>query len=45
MKFMALTPYENAKKYAEKLGFVTKTILTNSIKKNGVLLNQYVLEK
>lgn len=44
-KFLALTPYIAAKKYAEKVGFKLVTVLTKSIQKNGELLDQYVLEK
>lgn len=43
-KFLALTPYKAAKKYAEKVGFKYITTLSQSIKKNNVLLNQYMLE-
>ena len=43
-KFMAMTPYKNAKKYAEKIGFKHVHTLTKSIKKNGELLDQYILE-
>lgn len=43
-KFLAFTPYEPAKRYAEKMGFKYLTTLTESIKKDGVLLDQYVLE-
>lgn len=44
-KLLAFTPYEAAKKYAEKLDFENVTIITNSIQKNGKLLDQYVMEK
>jgi len=44
-KFMALTPYIEAKKYAEKLGFSQLATLPASIQKNGKLLDQYILEK
>lgn len=43
-KLLALTPYESAKKYAERIGFKYITTLTKSIKKNNVLLDQYLLE-
>lgn len=43
-KFLAFTPYKIAKKYAEKVGFKYVTTLTNSIKKNGEVLDQYMLE-
>lgn len=42
-KFLAMTPYESAKKYAEKLGFKYITTLPKSIIKDGKLLDQYVL--
>ncbi len=44
IKFLAITPYISAKKYAERMGFKYLCTLTNSIKKNGVLLDQYMLE-
>ncbi len=44
-KFLALTPYKSAKKYAEKMGFKYITTLTKSIKKKGKLLDQYLLER
>jgi len=43
-KFLALTPYENAKNYAERMGFSLIGNLSASIKKNGKLLDQFVLE-
>ena len=43
-KFIAFTPYENAKQYAERVGFKFKNMLTKSILKDGKLLDQYVLE-
>lgn len=43
-KFMAMTPYKTAKRYAEKMGFKMIATLTNSIKKDGELLDQYILE-
>lgn len=43
-KFLAITPYITAKKYAEKIGFEYLTTLKNSILKDGVLMDQYMLE-
>lgn len=43
-KFLALTPYLIAKKYAERVGFDFLMRLKNSIKKNNQILDQYVLE-
>jgi len=43
-KFLAFTPYKTAKKYAEKMGFKQIAVLPNSIKKNGAVLDQYILE-
>ncbi len=43
-KFLAITPYEAAKKYAERMGFKYVATLNNSIKKNGKLMDQYMLE-
>lgn len=43
-KYLALTPYESARKYAKKLGFKEVGKITNSIKKNGKLMDQYILE-
>ena len=43
-KLLAITPYLAAKKYAERIGFKQLTVLTNSIKKNGELMDQYLLE-
>ena len=43
-KFLAITPYIAAKKYAERAGFVYVAMLTNSIKKNGKLMDQFMLE-
>jgi RimJ/RimL family protein N-acetyltransferase len=43
-KFLAITPYEAAKKYAERVGFNYVATLINSIKKNGQLLDQFLLE-
>lgn len=43
-KFLAITPYLSAMRYAERVGFVYKALLKNSIMKNGQLLDQYLLE-
>ena len=43
-KFLALTPYKSAKEFAERVGFSYVTTLHNSIKKDGKLLDQYMLE-
>jgi len=43
-KFIAVTPYETAKNYAERTGFKLLTVLEKSIKKNGELMDQYILE-
>lgn len=43
-KFLALTPYVTAKKYAEKIGFKTIGVLEQSIQKNNELMDQYMLE-
>lgn len=43
-KFLAITPYESAKKYAERVGFTLVGTLSRSIKKNNELMNQYLLE-
>lgn len=43
-KFLAFTPYESAKRYAERMGFKQIAILDNSILKDGKLLSQYILE-
>lgn len=43
VNFLVITPYENAKKYAEKMGFKQIGILPKSIKKNGELMNQFIL--
>lgn len=43
-KFLAITPYESAKHYAERAGFKLVGVLSSSIRKNGKLLNQYLLE-
>jgi hypothetical protein len=44
-KLLAITPYKNAVRYAENLGFSALGTLKNSIQKGGKLLNQYMLEK
>lgn len=43
-KFLAITPYKAAKQYAERAGFTYLTMLSKSIKKNGELMDQYLLE-
>ncbi len=43
-KILAITPYESAKKYAERVGFTNVGVLSSSIRKNGQLLNQWLLE-
>lgn len=43
-KFLALTPYITAKKYAEKVGFKLIGTLEKSVQKNGELMDQYMLE-
>ena len=43
-KFIAFTPYVDARRYAERVGFKCTGILNDSIQKNGMLLNQYMLE-
>lgn len=43
-KILAITPYENAKKYAERMGMKQIGMLNKSIQKDGELLNQYILE-
>lgn len=43
-QFLVMTPYKNAKKYAERVGFKYISVLKNSIQKNGELLDQYMLE-
>ena len=43
-KFLAITPYEAAKKYAERIGFKYLCTLKHSIKKDGKTLNQFLLE-
>ncbi len=44
IKIVGFTPYIEAKKWAEKMGFKCIAVLNNSIKKNGKLLNQWLLE-
>lgn len=41
--FLVMTPYENAKRYAERMGFKNIGILPSSLKKNGILMDQYML--
>lgn len=43
INFLVMTPYESAKKYAERMGFKLIGILPNSVKKDGELMNQYIL--
>lgn len=43
-KILAFTPYISAKRYAEKVGFKCIGILQQSIKKNGDIMDQYMLE-
>lgn len=43
VNFLVMTPYETAKKYAEKMGFNMIGIMPKSVKKNGELMNQYIL--
>ncbi len=43
-KILAITPYIAAKRYAEKVGFKDICVLKHSIKKNGTLMDQYMLE-
>ena len=43
-KFLAITPYIAAKKFAERVGMQNVCILKDSILKNGEMMNQYVLE-
>lgn len=43
VNFLVMTPYETAKKYAERMGFKFIGTMPNSIKKNGELMNQYIL--
>lgn len=43
-KFLAITPYESAKKYAERVGFKCIGMLSRSIQKDDELMDQYILE-
>lgn len=43
INFLVMTPYETAKKYAERMGFKYIGVMPNSVKKNGELMNQYIL--
>lgn len=43
-KAIALTPYNTAKRYAEKIGFQYIKVISKSLKKHGKLLDQYLLE-
>lgn len=43
-KLIALTPYLSAKHYAERMGFKYVGMLTQSIMKDGQLMDQYMLE-
>lgn len=43
-KFLAITPYEAAKNYAERAGFKLVGTLSRSVLKNNELLDQYLLE-
>lgn len=43
VNFLVMTPYESAKNYAERMGFNYLGILPKSIKKNGKLMDQYML--
>lgn len=43
VNFLVMTPYEAAKNYALRMGFKELGILPNSIKKNGKLMNQFLL--
>lgn len=43
INFLVMTPYETAKKYAERMGFKLIGILPKSLKKNGILMDQYIL--
>lgn len=44
-KFLAFTPYKLAKHHAENIGFKQIGILKDSVQKNGVIMDQYILEK
>ena len=43
VNFLVMTPYEPAKRYAERMGFSLIGILPKSIKKEGELMDQYIL--
>jgi RimJ/RimL family protein N-acetyltransferase len=43
INFLVMTPYETAKKYAERMGFNLIGIMPKSVKKNGELMDQYIL--
>jgi hypothetical protein len=43
VQFLVLTPYESAKNYAIRMGFNLIGVMPKSIKKNGELMNQYIL--
>lgn len=43
-KFLALSPYYSARKYAERMGMCCTGILRKSILKGGELMDQYILE-
>ena len=41
--FLVMSPYEAAKEYALRMGFQLIGVLPKSIKKNGELMDQYIL--
>jgi RimJ/RimL family protein N-acetyltransferase len=43
VNFLIMTPYETARRYAERMGFKLIGILPKSMKKNGKLMDQYML--
>lgn len=43
VNFLVMTPYETAKKYAERMGFKLIGVMPKSMKKNGELMDQYIL--
>lgn len=43
INFLVMTPYESAKRYAERMGFKLIGVMPNSVKKDGELMNQYIL--
>lgn len=43
VNFLVMTPYESAKNYAERVGFTLLGTMPNSIKKDGKLMDQYIL--